>query len=35
MKDRITFFVIGALLATIAYFAGDMREISAGDNGIH
>lgn len=31
MKDRITFFVLGSLLATIAYFAGDMSRISAGD----
>ena len=34
MKDRITFFLMGALLATIAYVAGDMHGISAGDNGI-
>ena len=25
MRDRIIFFVLGALLATLAYFAGDMQ----------
>ena len=25
MRDRILFFVLGALLATFAYFAGDMQ----------
>ena len=25
MRDRIIFFVLGALLATFAYFAGDMQ----------
>ena len=29
MRDRIVFFVLGALLATIAYFAGDMNNLSA------
>ncbi|MDE0323662.1 MAG: hypothetical protein OXN27_07035 [Candidatus Poribacteria bacterium] len=29
MKDRIIFFVLGAILATIAYFVGDMRNVSA------
>ena len=34
MRDRIVFFVMGALLATLAYFAGDMSEIEA-DNEVH
>lgn len=25
MRDRIVFFILGALLATLAYFAGDMQ----------
>lgn len=25
MRDRIIFFVLGALLATLAYFAGDIQ----------
>ena len=29
MKDRIIFFVLGAILATIAYFVGDMSKVSA------
>ena len=29
MKDRIVFFVLGAILATIAYFVGDMNNLSA------
>ncbi len=29
MKSKITFFVLGAILATIAYFLGDMNDISA------
>jgi len=34
MKDRIVFFVLGAILATIAYFVGDMsNNISAQNEG--
>lgn len=33
MKDRIVFFVLGAVLATIAYFAGDMNQ-ATGQSGI-
>lgn len=29
MKDRIVFFVLGAVLATVAYFAGDMDKAGA------
>jgi hypothetical protein len=29
MKDRIVFFVLGAVLATVAYFAGDMDKAKA------
>ena len=25
MRDRVVFFILGALLATLAYFAGDMH----------
>ena len=25
MRDKIVFFILGAILATTAYFAGDMR----------
>lgn len=31
MKGRIVFFVLGAALATIAYFAGDMNKAGAQD----
>lgn len=29
MKDKIVFFVLGAVLATVAYFVGDMDNLSA------
>ena len=29
MKDRIVFFILGALLATFAYFAGNMNKLDA------
>ena len=29
MRDRIVFFVLGAIIATVAYFVGDMSNISA------
>ena len=29
MKDKVVFFILGALLATIAYFAGDMNKAGA------
>ncbi len=29
MKDRIVFFVLGAVVATVAYFAGDMDRADA------
>ena len=32
MKDRIIFFVLGALLATFAYMAGDMSNFSSADD---
>ena len=25
MRDKIVFFILGALLATLAYFAGDIQ----------
>ena len=31
MRDRIVFFILGALLATLAYFAGDMNNAKAKD----
>ena len=31
MKDRIVFFILGALLATIAYLAGDLETLTAQD----
>lgn len=33
MRDRIVFFILGALLATIAYFAGNIENLDA-DNEI-
>lgn len=33
MKDKIVFFILGALLATLAYFAGDVN-LSAVDHDI-
>ena len=36
MKDRIVFFILGAVLATLAYFAGDMNTAdSQVVNGVH
>ena len=29
MKERIVFFILGALVATVAYFAGDISSLSA------
>ena len=29
MRDRIVFFILGAVLATVAYFAGDMDKAGA------
>ena len=29
MREKIVFFILGAVLATLAYFAGDMNDISA------
>jgi len=29
MRDRVVFFILGAVLATVAYFVGDMNPISA------
>jgi hypothetical protein len=29
MKDKVVFFILGALLATLAYFAGDMSDVKA------
>ena len=31
MKDKVVFFILGALLATIAYFAGDLETLTAQD----
>ena len=31
MRDKIVFFILGALLATLAYFAGDMNDAKAKD----
>lgn len=31
MKDKIVFFILGALLATIAYLAGDLGTLTAHD----
>lgn len=31
MRDKIVFFILGALLATLAYFAGDMNNAKAKD----
>ena len=31
MRDRIVFFILGAVLATVAYFAGDMDKAGAQD----
>ena len=31
MKDKIVFFILGALLATIAYLAGDLETLTAQD----
>ena len=32
MRDKVVFFILGALLATIAYFAGDMNKAGARDH---
>ncbi len=32
MRDRIVFFILGAVLATVAYFAGDMNKAGAQDD---
>ena len=32
MKDRIVFFVLGAVLATVAFFVGDMDKATAQDS---
>ena len=29
MKDKIVFFILGALLATLAYFVGDIDTLTA------
>ena len=31
MKDKVVFFILGALLATIAYLAGDLETLTAQD----
>ena len=31
MRDRVVFFTLGALLATLAYFAGDLETLTAQD----
>lgn len=31
MRDKIVFFILGALLTTIAYFAGDLETLTAED----
>ena len=31
MRDKIVFFILGALLATIAYLAGDLETLTAQD----
>lgn len=31
MRDKIVFFILGALLATLAYFAGDLEPLTAED----
>ena len=31
MRDRIVFFILGAVLATVAYFVGDMNKAGAQD----
>ena len=34
MRDKIVFFILGAVLATLAYFAGDMNNAKAEDRTI-
>lgn len=32
MRDRVVFFLLGATVATIAYFVGDMKKVDAQNN---